>query len=127
VSAADKVNRTAAGLRALADGVKPPDHPTPADSADLCPRCGEQIAPVEDAGDGMATWTGCACHSEWLARLDWITADTEGASVHSLSAGHRSLQAELDELERTDPDVRAAAESYDRMVEKITGRNWRKD
>jgi hypothetical protein len=32
------------------------------------------------------------------------------------------LQAELDELERTDPDVRAAAESYDRMVERITGR-----
>lgn len=32
------------------------------------------------------------------------------------------LQAELDEMERTDPDVRAAAESYDRMVERITGR-----
>lgn len=33
-----------------------------------------------------------------------------------------ALQDELDELERTDPDVRAAAESYDRMVERITGR-----
>lgn len=33
-----------------------------------------------------------------------------------------ALQAELDELERVDPDVRAAAESYDRMVERITGR-----
>ena len=32
------------------------------------------------------------------------------------------LQAELDELERTDPDVAAAAASYDRMVERITGR-----
>ncbi len=32
------------------------------------------------------------------------------------------LQAELDELERTDPDVHAAAESYDRMVERVTGR-----
>ena len=32
------------------------------------------------------------------------------------------LQAELDELERTDPDVRAAAESYDRMVARVTGR-----
>lgn len=32
------------------------------------------------------------------------------------------LQAELDELERTDPDVRAAADSYDRMVERVTGR-----
>ena len=32
------------------------------------------------------------------------------------------LQRELNELERTDPDVRAAAESYDRMVERITGR-----
>ena len=38
---------------------------------------------------------------------------------------HRALldlQDELDELERTDPDVAAAAESYDRMVERITGR-----
>lgn len=34
----------------------------------------------------------------------------------------RGLQAELDELERTDPDVAAAAASYDRMVERITGR-----
>ena len=34
----------------------------------------------------------------------------------------RALQAELDELERTDPDVRAAAISYDRMVERLTGR-----
>jgi hypothetical protein len=32
------------------------------------------------------------------------------------------LQADLDKLERTDPDVAAAAESYDRMVERITGR-----
>lgn len=32
------------------------------------------------------------------------------------------LQAELDELERTDPEVRAAAESYDRMVERVTNR-----
>lgn len=28
----------------------------------------------------------------------------------------------LDDLERTDPDVRAAAESYDAMVERVTGR-----
>lgn len=33
-----------------------------------------------------------------------------------------SLEADLDELERTDPAVAAAAESYDRMVERITGR-----
>lgn len=32
------------------------------------------------------------------------------------------LQNELDELERTDPDVNAAARSYDAMVERITGR-----
>lgn len=32
-------------------------------------------------------------------------------------------QAALDELERTDPDVAAAAPSYDRMVKKMTGRN----
>lgn len=34
----------------------------------------------------------------------------------------RGLQAELEELERTDPDVAKAAASYDRMVEDITGR-----
>ena len=33
-----------------------------------------------------------------------------------------ALQADLDDLERTDPIVGAAAESYDRMVERITGR-----
>lgn len=33
-----------------------------------------------------------------------------------------ALQAELDELERMNPAVRAAAESYDRMVERITER-----
>jgi hypothetical protein len=37
-----------------------------------------------------------------------------------------ALQAELDELERTDPDVRAAAESYDRMVERVTGRAFQR-
>lgn len=36
--------------------------------------------------------------------------------------GRRGLQAELEELERTDPEVAAAAVSYDRMVERITGR-----
>ena len=30
------------------------------------------------------------------------------------------LQDELDEMERTDPDVRAAAESYDAMVRRVT-------
>lgn len=34
----------------------------------------------------------------------------------------RGLQAELNELERTDPKVRADCISYDLMVEKITGR-----
>lgn len=34
----------------------------------------------------------------------------------------RKLEAELIELERTDPAVKAAAESYDRMVRKITGK-----
>lgn len=29
----------------------------------------------------------------------------------------------LDELERTDPDVKAAAESYDAMVRRITSRH----
>jgi hypothetical protein len=36
--------------------------------------------------------------------------------------GPLELQAELDELERTDPAVARAAQSYDRMVEKMTGR-----
>jgi hypothetical protein len=33
---------------------------------------------------------------------------------------YRSLTTELEELERTDPEVRAARERYDRMVERIT-------
>lgn len=32
------------------------------------------------------------------------------------------LQDELGELERTDPDVKAAAESYGRMVERVVRR-----
>lgn len=32
-----------------------------------------------------------------------------------------NLQRELDALERNDPEVRAATESYDRMVERLTG------
>ncbi len=35
----------------------------------------------------------------------------------------RSLQSELDELERTDPKVRVASESLDRMSEEIRDRN----
>lgn len=31
------------------------------------------------------------------------------------------LQAELDELERTDPDVKTAADSYEAMVRRVTG------
>ena len=34
--------------------------------------------------------------------------------------GRRSLSAELRHLERTDPDVRAAARRYDEMRAKIT-------
>jgi hypothetical protein len=34
---------------------------------------------------------------------------------------YRTLTEDLADLERTDPVVRAAAESYDRMVERVTG------
>lgn len=34
----------------------------------------------------------------------------------------RSLEDELRELERTDPEVGAARNSYDRMVDRIVGR-----
>jgi hypothetical protein len=34
-----------------------------------------------------------------------------------------ALQADLDELEATDPDVATAAESYARAVERILGRD----
>jgi len=37
------------------------------------------------------------------------------------------LQDELDELERCDPAVKAVAESYDRMVERITDHRYRPD
>lgn len=36
----------------------------------------------------------------------------------------QAAQAELDELKRTDPAVAAAAASYDRMVERVTGKAW---
>jgi len=36
----------------------------------------------------------------------------------------QAAQAELDELERTDPDVAAAAASYDRMVERVASKTW---
>lgn len=40
----------------------------------------------------------------------------------ALKGRFRGLGDELAELERTDPLVRASAESYWRMVEKVTGR-----
>lgn len=43
----------------------------------------------------------------------------EDCPLHGLLA----LENDLQEPEGTDPDVRAATESYDRMVEKITGRD----
>lgn len=35
-----------------------------------------------------------------------------------------TLQDDLDELERTDPDVQAAAQSYSRMVDRLTPGSW---
>ena len=46
---------------------------------------------------------------------DFTTCDCRECHAELLD-----LQAELDELERTDPDVRAAADSYDAMVRRIT-------
>jgi hypothetical protein len=36
-----------------------------------------------------------------------------------MTGDHRTLTEELEELERTDPEVRAAAESLDRAVEHL--------
>lgn len=69
-------------------------------------------------------------------RFDWKAAaknaaDSIDAAV--ISSGDpanwtreqaQAAQAELDELERTDPDVAVAAASYDRMVERVTGKAW---
>jgi hypothetical protein len=57
-----------------------------------------------------------------MDRMD--TPDELDAAFTEWAAGDGplKLQAELDELEATDPAVAAAAASYDRMVERLTGR-----
>jgi hypothetical protein len=53
---------------------------------------------------------------------DTVTHDFTTCECTVCHAALFDLQAELDELERTDPDVKAAAESYDAMVRRVTGR-----
>lgn len=76
-------------------------------SRDICPDpCGVMHTYCDDC-DGMVD--RCA-HGYVDNPAAWTFEQAQAA------------QAELDELERTDPDVAAAAASYDRMVERVTGR-----
>lgn len=79
---------------------------------------------------GDETRPGDVC---WCAHDRGYHGNADGQTGWQARCGHPAcecenfedvlvLQAELDELERTDPEVRAAADSYDRMVERITGR-----
>lgn len=76
-------------------------------SRDICPDpCGVMHTSCDDCGEMVD-----ACVH--VDPANWTREQAQAA------------QAELDELERTDPDVAAAATSYDRMVERVTGRRSR--
>jgi len=83
------------------------EHRSTTFSRDICPDpCGVMHTYCDDC-DGMVD--RCA-HGYVDNPAAWTREQAQAA------------QAELDELERTDPDVAAAAASYDRMVERVTGR-----
>jgi hypothetical protein len=49
-----------------------------------------------------------------------VTALLDALGLTTIEIDYPGLQADLDELESTDPAVKAAAESYDRMVTELT-------
>lgn len=105
------------------------------------PSAGEEAdGPTEHDVVGTCDWGGCNGDTVALRRDSrdgrWLSVCTRHRTKASVAVELvmgsdqreftdeelRDLQAELDELERTDPDVAAAAASYDRMVERVTGR-----
>lgn len=81
-----------------------------------CPRCSACTDPEHCS---PAYGMGC-CHDpdDPDCNCDRCLPDDESADLDDLA----DLQAELDDLEATDPKVAAAAASYDAMVAKVTGR-----
>jgi hypothetical protein len=106
--------------------------PTTGRNGEACVICGS--SPAEHEGDGEMVHDFVELDDQCpiiSRRCDRPCGSSciRGQAAEADSAGEEmsdeellDLQADLDKLERTDPDVAAAAESYDRMVERITGR-----
>jgi hypothetical protein len=104
VTAADRSAEPDAAFRAVLDRIEA----APAEvSGGYCHQCHHIWLAHDDGTDDGDHCRVCPCDGFVPAFTDEELAD---------------LQDELDELERIDPDVAAAAASYDRMVERITGR-----
>jgi hypothetical protein len=87
----------------------------------VCLRCRERIAEVDISEDGNATWTGCACHIEWLANLDWRTTNVTGSMDDNWLA---QLQKQLDADEAEFPEIAAASERFARACDDIRTRDF---
>jgi hypothetical protein len=83
----------------------------------MCPCGGEMTDWCFDCGDYACDDCGCPNRDEHETSHDFTVCECDDCHAALLK-----LQADLDELERTDPDVAAAAETYWAMVRRITGR-----
>lgn len=78
----------------------------------------EELGLVDEGGRDLLADNSQVITSELLA----VPLSGAVSAAVRRRPGRRTLTAELEELESTDPAVAAAATSYDRMVERITGR-----
>lgn len=75
-----------------------------------CNRCRKRLTPETATRD--------------RSKSGYVHREECRATYQKGKQGKPSVEAELSELEATDPKVNAAAVSYGQMVEKVTGRHY---